>query len=464
MPRRNLFVPLAALVVGVLFAFFLIRILLLRYDRGDVYPANSTLRADPLGARAFYEALGATDQFQVARGFASVHRELTARPTSIFYLGLSLSDLATSTDEEIAAINDYLNAGGRVVITLQPERPSDDSSKTKKIKAKPETKKDAKPAAASPAADQPDTTVPKTQQEKYEREQFRKEQKDEPEAAKRELDNRYHLSLPAVWGFGWIRHGIADDKRKGDATAEADGEDPYGDDVMALRATPSGPEYKVPWKSALYFIRLEPEWQVEYYAKDKPVLIRRSWGKGEILIATDSYFVSNEALRNDRRPALLAFVAGSPGHLLFDEAHLGTEIKEGVMALAEQFRLQGYLYGMIFVAVLFLWRQSIPLVPPRELSGKSALGGTVSGKDSRSGLVNLLRRNIPAPELLRTCLAEWKRGVTPGRTHLQAKAAEMESLLAATDTTRPESIVQAYQHLREINVPRRVKGSYATKS
>jgi len=47
----------------------------------------------------------------------------------------------------------------------------------------------------------------------------------------------------------------------------------------------------------------------------------------------------------------------------FDEVHLGTQEQEGVMALAQKFRLEGYLYGMLGVVVLFLWRNSVPLVP-----------------------------------------------------------------------------------------------------
>ena len=62
---------------------------------------------------------------------------------------------------------------------------------------------------------------------------------------------------------------------------------------------------------------------------------------------------------------MLSLVTGLPGRLLFDETHLGTEEKEGVMFLAEKFRLEGYLYGMLGVVLLFLWRNSVPLVPPR---------------------------------------------------------------------------------------------------
>ena len=220
-------------------------------------------------------------------------------------------------------------------------------------------------------------------------------------------------------------------------------------------------EPTVPWESAAYLVRLAPEFQVLYRAKDKPVMARRSWGKGEIIVATDSYFVSNEALRSDRKPALLALISGPAGTLVFDETHLGTEVQEGIMALVERFRLEGYLLGAIAVMLLFLWRNSVPLVPARR--AQVALGGTVSGKDSRSGLVNLLRRNIASRDILRASFTEWKRGITPTRTHLHAKMQEMEAALDAQPEKGAAQLVPLYHQLREINQPTPGAKSYGTK-
>jgi hypothetical protein len=268
-----------------------------------------------------------------------------------------------------------------------------------------------------------------------------------------------------LWGFGWRAHLASEEKKPAaqDKTASSSDSDDEKPEVRADRTTGPGIEETVPWKSALYFVRLDPGWETLYLAKGKPVLIRRAWGQGEIIVATDSYLVSNEALRNERCPALLGFLAGPGGHLLFDETHLGTQEQEGVMVLMKKFRLEGYLWGLLAVVLLFLWRNSAPLVPPRPAGGQAALGGIVSGKDSRSGLVNLLRRNIPPAELLQTSFGEWKRGVTPARTHLHGKMGEMEAALAAAPKGRPEQIVAAYHQLRQINNPDRTKENYGTK-
>lgn len=468
MSRRNFFLPLLALGMVVLFALILVQLLLLRYERGDVYPAYSTLRADPLGTRAFYEALEVTGRYKVNRGFSSLHRELEGRPDMLFYLGLSTYQIPFFTKDEIAELDDYVKNGGRVLITFVPEAPYTlDSDETKTAdKKKPATppKEDKNPSTKSSDGDS-NSAEPQTQQEKYEREQQRKEYEDDDNSDDQKDQNppEYHRSLAALWGFGWELHSNPENKKTGSDTSYASDDDATPPEVFAYRTIFSGVELNVPWKSALYFVRLERDWSPLYYAKGKPVMVRRHWGKGEIVLASDSYFISNEALRNDRCSLLLSFLAGWPGQLTFDESHLGTQEQEGIMALAEKFRLEGYLYGMIGVLMLFLWRNSVPLVPPRENDHRLPLGRTISGKDSRSGLVNLLRRNIPSSEILKVCLTEWKRGVTPRRPRLASQLAEMETIVTAT-TDHSDLIVQSYHDLSKLNAPGKNRETHATKS
>jgi hypothetical protein len=481
MPRRNLLVPVLAFIGLVLFFCFLTQLMLLRYERGDIYPPYSTLRADPLGSRAFYEALGSMPGYSDTRGFNFLHRELGEKPSTLVYLGLDADVASVFSKDEVADLDDFVKNGGRVIITFSPERSgssflSDDSDSDKKKKddtkpsGKDEKEKPAdKPAEAPKDEAKPgeDASGPQTAEEKYEREEMRKEREaSEKLGEHNERAYKYHQTLTALWGFGSERNTGDEDKTKGKKPApnyvvtDENGKP----EVQAHRSSPSGLEESVPWKSAIYFLRLEPDWTTLYDAKSKPVVIWRKWGKGEIIVATDSYLVSNEALRNDRRPALLELLAGPPGHVLFDETHLGTEEQEGVMFLLEKFRLEGYLFGLLGVLLLFLWRNSLPLVPPRALDRQTVLGGTVSGKDSRSGLVNLLRRNIPLTDILGTSLAEWKRTLTPAQRQLQAKSAAMDAALASSEAKRADDIVQLYHQLREINNPSRAPQSYATKS
>jgi hypothetical protein len=502
-----LLLPLVALAGVALFFAFLTQLLLLRYERGDIYPESSTLRADPLGTRAYFEALAQVPGTSTVRGFGHLGEELDEHPRTLFYLGFDRYDFATFTDDEIGLLDNYVRNGGRVVVTCSSEeviRESDDRPFWKPETKPTGTKTPAdKKAAAAPkpadktkptekAADKDDAlpTGPMTQEEKYERDELRKlkeEAEKEGDADSDPFEFHYKRTLPALWGFGTdVFEEKAKDKNQpaaippapdaspGDTspTDTTTSDDPGADDdddapkrpeVYAARNGPRQVEPAVPWKSAVYFVRLEPEWEVFYNAKSKPVLVRRTWGKGEIILCADSYFVSNEALRRDRCSELLSMLAGPPGPLLFDETHLGTEAQEGVMYLLNKFHLAGLLYALLGVLLLLVWRNSVPLVPPRPAPSRQVLGGAVSGKDSRSGLVNLLRRNIGAADILPTSLAEWERAANTTRPHLKGKIPAMTAALTGAELKRPEQIVALYHQLREINA-NRTPPTHATKS
>jgi len=223
-----------------LFSFILIRLLLLRYERGDIYREGSTFRSDPLGMRVFYESLEGTGRYQVSRGFVSLHREIAEKPGTLFFLGLSSYDIPTLTPQEIVDLDTYVKNGGRVIITLSPSSPGGRSSmriKTRRrkkeerrgknkeaeakaeAKAKAETKenKDAKskPPAIAEIDDAP--LGPQTQQEKYEREELRKERdadlKRGPKLQQEKPVRKYKRSVAAIWGFGWDRHHAEEEKK-----------------------------------------------------------------------------------------------------------------------------------------------------------------------------------------------------------------------------------------------------------
>jgi hypothetical protein len=471
MPRRSLLLSIAALACVAFFLYALVHLILLRYQHGDIFPPSSTLRADPLGMRVFYEALPEAGNYEVRRGYVSLDRELAQKPATLFVLGLDAGEFSSFTPDEIDRLDDYLQRGGRVVITLMPTNASPESEATELRERKGAAKKDESKDSHPPLAVPEPPGQPKTEQEKYEREEYRKDQAAEQKAdSDRYVPAKFHPSLLAVWGLGWTvpgeekrdaksgtNHGKKSGADQGAPTVEYS---PNGD-VLAVRSGPVPAENKVPWTSPVSFVRLEPAWQIDYRAKGRPVLIERKWGAGDIIVASDSYFASNEALRDDREPRFLAWIAGAPGLLLFDETHLGTQEQEGVMVLARRYRLEGYLYGLLIVTGLFLWRQSVPLVPPIPTRPHDPAGGAVSGKDSRSGLVNLLRRNIRPRDLLSTSLAEWRRHAPFGRS--TASIAEMETLIASAETADPGRIVETYRQLCQLNTHGRTRKNYANQ-
>jgi hypothetical protein len=179
------------------------------------------------------------------------------------------------------------------------------------------------------------------------------------------------------------------------------------------------------WHSGAVFTNLDSEWRVVYARDTNAVIIERWFGKGSVVMATDSYFVSNEAMTRDRHADLLAWLVGANKNVVFDEAHFGIVESSGVVMLMRKYRLHGLAAGLLLLAALFIWKNAGSLVPRYPEAERA---NYLAGKDSAAGFVNLLRRSIAPRDLLPVCFAEWKNSagltgpISPDRRQ-QAEAA-----------------------------------------
>src|SRR5437879_3778196 len=95
---------IAFVLCFVIFVAGLIQLLRLRYEGGDVYPAYSSLRADPLGAMALFEALSRLPDITTDRDFSANNRLPEGRGTTYLHLGAKSSDWEWMSDEEFRTI------------------------------------------------------------------------------------------------------------------------------------------------------------------------------------------------------------------------------------------------------------------------------------------------------------------------------------------------------------------------
>ncbi len=216
---------------------------------------------------------------------------------------------------------------------------------------------------------------------------------------------------------------------------------------LKTNATTSG----FTWHTTLFFDELDPAWRVVESRGKYPMLIERKFGDGTIVLAADSYFVSNEAMRRERHPPMLAWLVGGNRRIVFDETHLGVHEDLGVMTLARRYRLHGLFVGLILLAALFLWQNASSFVPPYEDASADASVALATGKDSASGFVNLLRRHIAPGRVLSVCVDEWKKSF-----------AHRPSWLATQRLQRIQAIADAQEAL-PVN-QRDPVGSYRTIS
>jgi len=386
-----------------LFAVGLVRLFELRFEVGDVYPAYSTLRSDPLGAMALYESLGKVPGISTRRDFTTENRLPEEPHTAYLQLAGSVYDWDWVPADLSHDLEAFLNRGNRLVITFFPRTWSydfHDDDETNSVKSAPVGAKDKKMTPDKPA-----------------------------KKKKKTADEDLGVDLTERWGFhvDFIKLTQTDD---------------LYEPVSVANKTDLPLPRTLDWHSGAVFTNLDSAWRVIYARGTNAVLIERHFGKGSVVMATDSYFVSNEAMAKDRHADLLAWLIGANKSVVFDEAHLGVYETSGVAMLMRKYRLHGLAAGLLLLAGLFIWKNGSRLVPPQ---AEPEQQGCIAGKDSAAGFVNLLRRSIAPRDLLPVCFAEWK------------KSAAQAGQYSATRRQQAEAAFQA-----ECSLPSKDRNSIAT--
>jgi hypothetical protein len=184
----------------------------------------------------------------------------------------------------------------------------------------------------------------------------------------------------------------------------------------------------------------------------QPVVIERTMGRGSIVLCADSFPFSNEALRREREPELLAWFVGLAREVIFDETHLGVQEDPGVATLARKYRLGGVFAALLILAGLFIWKNSASFMPPYEEQLARERGELVEGKDSAAGFINLLRRNIPPADLMKVCLEQWNAHFAHTRKPSEAKLGAMQKVIDAENALEPRqrNPVKMYREFCEV--------------
>ena len=420
MARENRGLLIAFAVIGAVFALELIHLFALRLEAGDVYPPYSSYRADPLGVRALYGALDTLPEVNASRNIEPVTQLEDGQGTTLLFCGALPTD---DPEDAIEALERCVRWGARLVVAFHP------------FAGKPELMDEALGGCAGGRCR---VGRNKAEPEEEGREGEGDKEGDEDEDEEREPWEVEWVSIADRWGFDY-------------AYAELPGrtDTGFGHVVVRKQAGPGDLPEGLPWHSALYFDNLDEAWQTLYARDDHAVLVERSWGLGAIVLASDSYLVSNEAMLKDRQPQLLAWLIGDSGHVVFDEIHLGTQERLGVMTLVRRYRLHGVVAALVVVALLFVWKNAVSLVPKRE-DATAAMADAGLGRDSSAALVNLLRRSIPVGAVLAVCADEWRRTFSRAGSGVEAQEAQMQAIIKAEQTSPRRDPAAAYRRICEV--------------
>ena len=371
MRARRYIIPVAALGVAIGFVCGVVRLFQLRFEAGDIYPPYSTLRTDPLGCKALYQGLSELRGLSVGRNYVRFRKLTAGRGTTLFHLGA----LPHSGSLDIHGESSTQPASGP---TTHPAKRDEDVLE-KFIASGGRLVISLSPRKGWSASDAHD-----------------------PHGSS-------FLGLDIREDSKPVRHGEGG--------------------LVARRNIEGAGEDALPWHTTLYFAELSPAWRKVYLRDDKPVIIEKDLGAGTIVVCSDSYLFSNEAMRNDRYPMLLAWLVGRSGEVLFDETHLGVVRRGGIAALGREYNLAGLFFVLVFLGGLFIWKNSFSFLPRDEEQDDRSGGEVVSGRSSASGLFNLLRRSIPRRNVLGICLREWQRSARRTRPGFSKVCSRIEAVV-----------------------------------
>jgi len=137
------------LLVLTAFVTGLIQLFILRFEAGDIYPPYSSLRADPLGVKAFYESLSNLQGIDVKRNYGQEDKIANAHNSTFFYFGLHSYNLRYLPESDVKMLESIATGGGRIVLCLLPQANGtlvhDEKEHDKKEGDKQEADKSKKP-------------------------------------------------------------------------------------------------------------------------------------------------------------------------------------------------------------------------------------------------------------------------------------------------------------------------------
>jgi hypothetical protein len=136
---RRVSLATGAILLGLLFVAGLARIIRLRFDRGDVYPPYSSLRADPLGTKVLHDALAGFGPVAVTRRLRESPGGDDFRGATLLRIGVS-EGRAFLSGEGLRELGARAARGTRVVVALYPA-PAREEKKEEKEKTAQSKKK-----------------------------------------------------------------------------------------------------------------------------------------------------------------------------------------------------------------------------------------------------------------------------------------------------------------------------------
>ena len=403
-------VSLIVLMVG------LSKLVELRFESGEAYPVRSSLRPDPLGSKVLFESYDAQPGLTVSRNFAPFKQLNDLSPDAALLLlnvlGWDLYHLALYD-----SVQTFVEGGGRLVVALNADQVA-----YRFVEMEEESGPDSEDATES-----------------------EEDSVDDEEESDATFRRKPGTEEKHFWGELSLIHG----EREETVVQRV------GGDFSDLPA-------ELPWRQGGTLEDLGEEWIPVYAAEDEVVAALRQFGEGSIVVLTDDYLFSNEAMLKHRFPDFLIWILGGKGTVVFDETHLGVTESVGIATLIRRYHLSGFFVVLILFLLLVVWRGASPLLPP--YARGAAENMILADHSSQAGLGDLVRRSIPVADMPREAYRKWKSTFIKSTTDQQFYAdqlAEVEAVLTEQASTSSLRSRPLQTHLRIKSIINRKKRKHS---
>jgi hypothetical protein len=403
--RENKITWLLLMSMMTLFIWGMTTLFALRFEAGEMFPVYSSLRSDPLGVKGLYLALTDLPGVASERHYQGLNKLKTDGHLTLFYLGLPPGFLNHDQEPAIEQMEALAERGARVVLSFKPSLSQS-------------------PVHHTSCGSGPRTTPPVGPED-------RAHQDTHPE------ESNQGQSVSEKWS---VHTATAPQQRGHDQTPAMALLEPFEDKLPS----------ELPVHTNLRFEISHPSWIPLYTVDQRPVIVERRIGAGSLVLVADGYLFSNEAMRDARSPSLLSWLIGPNHRVVFDEFHFGVREQRGIMSLVRKHELIGFLMSLLVLAILFVWKSAIPFVP---VAGEKVLGDLPirSTKDQLSGLVHLLRRNLPPSQALKISFEEWDKTLGQKNMGLRDKRSKIMKVIDShQDVNSHQDSTEAYNQITRI--------------
>lgn len=426
----------------------------LQYSAGKAYPRYSSLRTDPIGTAALYDSLNAMQGLRAVRHIDTLGQTtLDPASTLLFAAGTTGADPKSILDQ----LDSFVQDGGELIIFFRPifqkprpiNRNDEEDGENQDEDEDEDEDKDEDNETPEEVSDEADTNTEEVSIDESSEDSTETDSRNEEKDDSDEDDFMDKLmpmeNISERWGFSY-----------GYKKVPAETDDISGFNAFRQDDAPEGFPQQLEWHSSLYFTKLEEHWNTLYeIEEEQSVLIERRMGAGRIVLISDNYPITNEALYSHRQSEILAWALTTSPTIVFEESHLGIVKRMGMMSLMLHYGLLPFLLVLLLMTLLFIWRNAVSLVPRHQEDRDT----TVRAFTTIESMAHLARRAIPESQLMETC---WNLHRSASKTlHVNQSKMEdsIQKIIHTYDTTprHKKDAVATYNQLHTMVNERKSK-------